>query len=294
MDVAATQEFPVVWLQLSACSGCAVSFLNSSNVTVRALLIDELIPGTHVNLRFLPTIMAASGQAALEVLEGTQQEGGYLLVVEGSVPTAEGGVYGGVGEMAGKHVRMADKVADLAGGAIAVVALGACSSFGGIFAAEPDPTGCKPVSAVLAAEGIDVPVINIPGCPPHPDWFVGTVAKVLLQGLPGPEDVDDLGRPLEYFGSLIHENCPRRADFDAGKFARRLGDEGCLYLLGCKGPMAYADCPKRQWNTGTNWCIGSNHPCIACVEPGFPDKISPMFEKLTEERLERFFVRTRE
>jgi len=292
--VAATQEFPVIWLQLAACSGCTVSLLNSSNVSIRSLLIDEVVPGKHVNLRFLPTIMAASGEAALDVLEGTASEGGYLLVIDGAVPTAGEGAYGGVGEADGKHISMLEKTLELARKAVAVVALGTCASYGGIFAAEPNPSGCKSVSEVLAEGGVDVPVVNVPGCPPHPDWFVGTVARVLLHGLPQPEDLDDAGRPLEYYGSLIHENCPRRADFDAGKFAAKLGDDGCLYLLGCKGPMTYSDCPRRHWNTGTNWPIGNNHPCIGCVEPGFPDKLSPMFEKLNEERLERFFVRARQ
>ena len=91
--------------------------------------------------------------------------------------------------------------------------------------------------------GIDKPLVNIPGCPPHPDWFVGTVASILLNGLPGADDLDDDLRPKAFYGKLIHENCPRRAYFDEGKFAKKFGDEGCLYELGCKGPITYADCP---------------------------------------------------
>ena len=186
-----------------------------------------------------------------------------------------------------------DKTVALARNAAAVVCLGTCSAFGGIFAAGPNPGGCKSVSAVLAEAKVTTPVVNIPGCAPHPDWFVGTVADILLNGLPGPDKVDDFGRPLAFYGELIHENCQRRGDFDAGKFAKKLGDGGCLYLLGCKGPMTYSDCPNRQWNGGVNWPIRNNPPCIGCVEPGFPDHLAPMFEKLTEERLDRFYVKTR-
>jgi hydrogenase small subunit len=287
-------EFPAIWLQLSCCSGCSVSVLNAESPGIKNILIDQVVPGRHVSLRFHPTIMAGSGQAALEVTEGAQQEGGFLLVVEGSVPTRDEGVYGGVGTYNGEEVTMLEKTVNLARAADAVVALGTCAAFGGMFAAAPNPGGCKPVTEVLSEAGVDTPVINVPGCAPHPDWFVGTVARVLLGGLPTPEELDDLGRPKEFFGCLIHENCPRRAEFDAGKFAEKLGDDGCLYKLGCKGPVTYSDCPRRGWHGGTNWPIANNHPCIGCVEPDFPQKLAPFFVKITEKHLEeQFFISTK-
>jgi hydrogenase small subunit len=111
---------------------------------------------------------------------------------------------------------------------------------------------------------------------------VGTVAAILLDGLPRPEELDEFRRPKAFYGKLIHENCPRRAYFDEGKFAQKFSDEGCLYELGCKGPVTYADCPLRLWNNGTNWCIGNGAPCMGCVEPGFPDVVSPLYEKITD------------
>jgi len=129
-----------------------------------------------------------------------------------------------------------------------------------------------------------VPVINVPGCPPHPDWFIGTIESILVGGLDAVH-VDDEGRPKRFFGQLIHENCPRRAYFDEGKFAKHLSDEGCLYELGCKGTITHADCALRRWNNGTNWVIGSGAPCNGCVEPGFPDLISPFYQRLPEEAL---------
>ena len=74
----------------------------------------------------------------------------------------------------------------------------------------------------------------------------------------------------------------------AGKFAKSFGEPGCLYELGCKGPVTYADCPKRMWNSGTNWCVGAGSPCHGCVEPDFPDRLSPLYQKIDEERLNRF------
>lgn len=277
-----TEEIPVVWLQCATCTGCSVSVLNSVSPSIKNLLIDEVIPGKHVNLRFHATIGAGAGEAVIEELEETTQrkKGGYILVVEGAVPRSA--AYGCIGERDGEPVSMLSRVESVGRDALAVIALGTCAAFGGIAAASPNPAGCIGVGEVFASANISTPLINIPGCPPHPDWFVGTVASILLQGLPKPEELDEYRRPKAFFGKLIHENCPRRAYFDEGKFARKFGEPGCLNELGCKGPVTYADCPLRLWNNGVNWCIGAGSPCIGCVEPGFPDLVSPFYRKLVE------------
>jgi len=278
------KELPVVYLQTAACSGCAVSLLNTASPTIKNVLIDQIAPGVHINLRFHPVIMAAAGDLAIQVMEDTAREkkGEYVLVVEGAVPTATDAVYGAVGERNGKPVIMLQRVTELAQDALAVIALGTCASFGGIPAASPNPTKAKSVREVLVVKGIKTPLVNIPGCPPHPDWFVGTVASVILNGLPAADDLDDLLRPKAFYGKLIHENCPRRAYFDEGKFAKKFGDEGCLYELGCKGPITYSDCPLRRWNGGTNWVIGAGAPCNGCTQPEFPDQTAPFYEKLVD------------
>ncbi|MFC1950237.1 hydrogenase small subunit [Chloroflexota bacterium] len=278
------KELPVIWLQGAACTGCSVSLLNSASPTIENVLIDQVVPGVHVNLRFHATIMAGAGEPVIEVLEGTTKEkkGEYVLVVEGAIPTAADAMYGVIGERGGKPVSMETRLEELARNALAVLAVGTCASFGGIPAATPNPTGCRPVSQILETKGINKPLVNIPGCPPHPDWFVGMLASILLNGLPKAEDLDDNLRPLAFYGKLIHENCPRRAYFDEGKFAKKPGDEGCLYELGCKGPITYADCPLRRWNNGTNWVIGAGAPCNGCTQPEFPDQTSPFYEKLKD------------
>jgi len=281
------KELPVVYLQTAACSGCAVSLLNTASPTIKNVLIDQIAPGVHIDLRFHPVIMAAAGDLAIEAMEDTAREkkGEYVLVVDGAVPTATDAVYGAVGERDGKPVTMLQRVVELSQDALAVIALGTCAAFGGIPAAKPNPTKAQPVSQVLAAKNIKKPLINIPGCPPHPDWFVGTVAGIILNGLPAADDLDDLLRPKAFYGKLIHENCPRRAYFDEGKFAKKFGDEGCLYELGCKGPITYADCPLRRWNGGTNWVIGAGAPCNGCTQPEFPDDTAPFYEKLVDVEL---------
>jgi hydrogenase small subunit len=285
--MANTQEHPVIWFQGAGCSGCSVSVLNSVSPKIQNVLVDEVVPGRHVSLRFHPTVMAGSGEMTLEAIEETerQSEGAYFLVVEGAVPTAAGGVYGTSGERGERELTIAEQVEDLGRKAAAVIALGTCAAFGGIPAGAPNPGGCMGVKAFFGSRQVATPVINVPGCPPHPDWFVGTLASVLLAGLPSAEDLDALLRPRAFFGSTVHENCPRRAYFDEGKFAKKLSDPGCLLELGCKGPVTHADCSLRLWNGGVNWCIGAGSPCHGCVEPGFPDILAPLYEKLDEAAL---------
>lgn len=281
------KELPVIYLQASGCSGCAVTMLNSASPTIKNLLIDQIIPGVHINLRFHPVIMAAAGDMAISAMEDTARtkKGEYVLVVDGAIPSSDGAIYGAVGERGGKPVTMEERVTELASDALAVIAMGTCSSFGGISAAAPNPSGCRSVKAVLDSKGINKPLINVPGCPPHPDWFTGTVGSILLNGLPTADDLDDFLRPKAFYGKLIHENCPNRAYFDEGKFAKKFGDEGCLYELGCKGPVTYSDCPIRKWNSGTNWVIGAGAPCNGCTQPGFPDVMSPFYERLVDVEL---------
>ena len=273
---AAVDEVPVIWLQGGSCTGCSVSVLNSLSPKIQDVLVSQVIPGKHVSLRFHSTIMAAAGDSAMKAMEDTaKKKGGYILVVEGAIPTKDGGIYCEVGERDGRGITVLEHLTTLGRDAMAVLALGTCAAYGGIPAAAPNFTGSKGVNEVFAENGIETPVINLPGCPTHPDWFVGTVASILIGGL-GSVEVDDMGRPLAFYEKLIHDNCPRRGYFDEGIFAKKFSEPYCLYELGCKGSVTHSDCPVRLWNSGTNWCVGSNSPCIGCVEPGFPDELSPL------------------
>lgn len=288
-------EIPAVYIAGSACSGCSVSLLNSVSPNIQNFLIDPVVPGKHVSLKFHAVIMGGQGEPVIKVLRETARAkpGEFILIIDGSIPVAEDGLYCRLGEMDGKEITMKDMSAELAKDALAVLAVGTCASFGGIPSGSPNPTGATSVRQFLQDEGIDKPLINIPGCPPHPDWIVGTVADILINGLPSADDLDDVLRPKAFFGKLIHDNCPRRAYFDAGQFAKHPGEPGCLYEIGCKGPVTYADCPTRMWNNGVNWCIGAGAQCIGCVEPDFQDRLAPMFRKIDEPALENFKIKTR-
>ena len=273
LEKAANGNPPVVWLQGQGCSGCSVSLLNTVHPSISEVLLKI------ISMRYHPTVMAAAGDLAISALDDTieKHEGEFILIVEGAIPTAHGGIYATLGESNGKELTLLDWTRKLGSSAKAVVAVGTCASFGGIPSGAPNPTGAKPVHRIL-----DKPVINVPGCPPHPDWMVGTLAHVLLYGIP---ELDQFGRPVLFYGKNIHENCQNFSYYNEGKFAQKLGDDGCLMELGCKGPLAHADCYERHWNNGVNWCIGAKAPCIACCEPDFPDEIAPFYAKLPEEKL---------
>ena len=275
------KEHPAIWFQASACSGCVVAALNGVAPTIRDLIVDQLAPGHHVSLRFQPTIMAGSGKLALEVLAATEEsKDGYLLIVDGALPTGANGLYGrAAGRIA--ESTMYRRALELAEKATAIVAMGTCAAYGGMHAARPNPTGCISVSEALAKAGIVRPVVNVAGCPPHPDWFTGVVGQALLFGWPTADQVDAAGRPKRFFGRLLHDLCPRRGEFEAHKFAKAIGEPGCLYELGCKGPWTHADCPEREFNSGTNWCVKAGSPCHGCVEPFFPDVASPIYRKIS-------------
>jgi hydrogenase small subunit len=155
---------------------------------------------------------------------------------------------------------------EVAASAGAIVAIGSCASWGGIPSAEPNPTGATGAQSVLPGKTI----VNLPGCPANPYIFLGTALQYATLGtLPA---LDDLGRPKFAYGQTIHEHCPRRAHFDAGRFASEYGDEGhrlgyCLYKLGCKGPQTHASCSVQHFcDVVGAWPIGIGHPCFGCTE----------------------------
>jgi NiFe hydrogenase small subunit HydA len=243
------------------------------------MTIDELLVGP-LDLQYHPTVMAAAGDLAAGVPKNAAP--GYVLIVEGSIPVGAAGHYCHVWEDEnGAPVTMETAFNDLWQNAAAVLAVGTCASYGGIPAGNPNPTIALGVNETFSYLGIaekDHPtVINIPGCPSHPDWIVGTVAALLGGSVP---ELDRDGRPIEFFGSEVHFHCPNRGQ---GAKAKVLGDLGCLAGLGCNGQQTHGDCPARQWNAsegggyGVNWCIGAGNPCQGCTEPTFPDGMSPFY-----------------
>jgi hydrogenase small subunit len=262
----------VIWIQLQECTGCVESLLRTAEPTIGNLVLDM------VSLDYSHTLMAAAGHQSEAALATAMKEnaGAYILVVTGSVPLAENGIYTMIGGRTAKAV-----LEEAAQGAAAIVAVGACAHWGSVQAARPNPTGAVGVGDVIKNR----PVINIAGCPPIGDVITATVAHYLTFGrLPA---TDSEGRPLFAYGARIHDQCPRRANFDAGQFVEVFDDEAarrgwCLYHVGCKGPATFSPCPIFQWNGGTDWPIGAGHPCIGCTERNFWDTMTPFYGRLPD------------
>jgi len=272
MEKAAAGNPPVVWVQGSGCTGCSVSLLNTVHPSIAEVLLKI------ISLKYHPTVMASAGEKAFDYLYATadKHKGKFYLAVEGSIATGADGKYCTPGILKGKEVTFVEMMKDLGTKTAAVLALGQCAAYGGIPAAEPSPTGSKCVMDFFKDEGIKTPVINIPGCPPHPDWIVGTIAHVLMFGIP---ELDSDGRPTLFYSTNVHDNCPYRSYYEEKKYSKSFGEVGCRIELGCKGPESFADCWKRGWNKNVNWCI-HNSICFGCTQPGFPDKFSPLYTKL--------------
>lgn len=277
----AVKEYPIIWLQASACSGCSVSVINTIHPSIKNVILEQVIPGHQLKLLYHGTLMAATGTLSLDTARdaANKYKGKYVLVVEGAIPTKNKGIYGTLGEKDGEPITMLEWVDFLGRNAMATLTVGTCAAYGGFPSAEPNPTGSKGVTDVYQMLNIATPVINIPGCPCHPDWFIGTVAKILLYGMPKPKELDEFGRLKLFFGRSVHNRCINRDYLDEGIFASRFGQEGCLLELGCKGPFTNADCPIRLWNGSTSWCINAGAPCIGCTEKGFPDAHSPIYQR---------------
>jgi hydrogenase small subunit len=260
----------VIWLQLQECTGCVESVLRTADPTIGDLLLDV------VSLDYNHTLMAGAGAAVERAKQSamTANKGKYLLVVTGSIPRKEGGIYTMVGGRTAE-----DLLKEAAEGAAAILAVGACAHWGSVQAARPNPTGAVGVRDIIRNR----PIVNIAGCPPIGDTVTATVVHYLTFGrLPS---VDREGRPLFAYGERIHDQCPRRAHFDAGQFVESFDDDAarkgwCLYSVGCKGPATFSPCPIFQWNTRTSWPIGAGHPCIGCTEPNFWDTMTPFYGRL--------------
>lgn len=262
----ASGNAPVLWLQGQSCSGCSVSLLDAESINAPRLLTH------YINLRFHQTLSTATGSQAVEAVNTAIAAGGYVLIVEGAVPASmpEACQFGGETFEA--------QLLRAARNAKAVIAIGSCAAFGGVPAAENNPTGAQAIPVFLHNKGVGTPVIRVPGCPCHPDWLLGTVTHVLKLGVP---PLDALGRPKAFYSRVLHDQCLRFADYEREHFAKHFGDEGCLFKLGCLGPVTHADCTTRLWN-GINTCINAGAPCIGCGGENFAAKTSLPF--VTKER----------
>ncbi len=265
LEKAAAKRPSVIWLNFASDTGCTEALIKASYPNVAQLILEIL------SLDYNETVMAAAGTQAEEILSEALKRGDYFLLIEGAIPTKKG--YGMIARR-----EMLDIGKEFAAKAKAVIAVGSCATWGGVPAGAPNPAGLKGVR-----EALGVQCINLDLCPVNEGILVATIVDILLTNrIPA---LDSFGRPKIFYGQTIHDQCERRAHFDAGRFVERFGTREeelgyCLYKVGCKGPMAYANCSKLRYNDRVSWCIGAGAPCIGCAEPGWVDKFAGFYERL--------------
>ncbi len=259
-----------VWLEFQDCAGDTESMLRATKPTITEIVLDV------ISLEYHETIMAAAGKQAEKSLMDVvkNHKGKYFAIVEGAIPKKDGGVYCTIGGRTALDI-----ATEVCGNALVTLAVGSCSSWGGIPSAKPNPTGA--VSVKEAVPGITV--VNLPGCPMNVENVTATIVHYLTFGTLPP--LDSRNRPYFAHGKRIHDNCERRAHYDAGQFVRQWGDDGhrkgwCLYEMGCKGPEAHFNCPTIKWNEGTSWPVQGGHGCIACAADNNWDLMSPFYKRL--------------
>ncbi len=264
--VKALNKVPIIWLELSDCSGNSEAFIKSTNPAIEDLIFD------YVSLDYHELLMSASGDQSESILEDivANQKGEYILIVEGAVPLAMDGKFLRIGPKGETGIELLRKCAN---DAALVLAVGSCALDGGIVAAAPNPTGAVGVSEALKRQDI----INLPGCPTNPSNIVGTLLSYLMfEELPA---LDKFNRPLWAYEGRVHDNCERRGHYELGEFVQEWGDTGakkayCLFEMGCKGPYANVNCPTMKFNGGTSWPVQAGHGCMGCTEVGFVDKFA--------------------
>ena len=275
----AAPRLPVVWLEFQDCTGDTESFLRASPVQdplqsgktdpqITDLLLD------YISLDYHETIMVPSGVNSEKSLRDIvdNYSGQFVAVVEGSIPTANNGIYCTIGGRTALS-----RAQEVLPHARAVIALGACSTDGGLAAAAPNPTQAKGVNA--AVPGL-ANLVNMPGCPANVVNLVAVIVYLITFNQLPP--LDSQKRPLFAYGDTIHDECPRKDFYEENRFVLAWGDEGhkngwCLYKMGCKGPVTRSNCNQVKWNQKTNWPVEAGHPCIGCASPSFWDSLPSLY-----------------
>jgi len=250
----------IVWLHGSGCQGDSISFLNRIDAGAEAgqKTVDDILINS-VNLAYHTVLMSSAGPTAVAMAKQARQAGGYILTLEGGVPRVFAGRACHLWSSEGQAVTYEQAVRDFATDAAAVVAIGTCAAYGGI-----PRSGSNPTDVISVKEATGRNVVNVPGCPAHPDWITWVIVQLLLGDT---IECDSHDRPLAIYGSKLHAQCPRLNTEFATTFGQ---DHRCLLDLGCRGKTVFSDCANRKWNNGANWCVDSNGMCIGCVEPTFP------------------------
>jgi NiFe hydrogenase small subunit HydA len=269
-----------LWIQAVCCGGETASLLNSDHPHLQAAL--HTLGVTLLGHSYLhDQTKGRIGQIQEQCADGTIHVD--VLVVEGAVYLASPQSVAWASGMP-----LADWIRTVARSADYTVAAGTCASFGGVMACGRNPMGATGLQfhrsqegGLLGADyrsGAGLPVVNVPGCPAHPDWIIGTLWALRANRL-AETDLDRFNRPRVFYGKLAHHACPRNEYYEFKASAATYSQQGCLFEnLGCKGTLCESDCNERLWLGRTGSCTRGGFPCLSCTSPVFPDGFVPFFK----------------
>lgn len=266
----------VLWLQGGACSGNTMSFLNAEEPSVVDLIVDF-----GLEVLWHPTLSLELGEQARQIFDDCASGKRPLdvFVFEGSVIQGPNGT-GRFDIFADRP--MMDWVRELAAQASIVVAIGDCATYGGLTVVPPNPSESIGLQFDRTVKGgflgedfvskAGLPVINIPGCPAHPDW-ISQILVALATGRAADLSLDEYNRPRTFFTTFVHNGCTRNSFFEYKQSTLTWGEgtrTGCLfYEMGCRGPMTHGPCNRILWNRQSSK-TRAGMPCTGCTEPEFP------------------------
>lgn len=269
-------DLNMLWLQSGGCGGCTMSLLNAEAPDLLTALASA---GIH--LLWHPSLSEASGTEVEALIESILADEIPLDIfcLEGSVIQGPDGT-GLFHRLPGSDRPMRDRIKSLAEKARYVVAVGSCAAFGGMTAGGGNPSeACglqyddTQMGGLLGEQFVSragASVINIAGCPVHPNWVTETLTQVAFEGVE-ENAMDEWMRPRSYTDHLVHHGCPRNEYYEYKASAEKPSDLGCMMEnLGCLGTQARADCNTRLWN-GEGSCVRGGYACVNCTAPGFEE-----------------------
>lgn len=283
------------WLAGMSCDGCSIAAVGAQNPSVEQLLNAD-IPGLPRVILHHPVLATDAGERFMEPYHrAARGELGapYVVLYEGSVADERlaehsGGYWSGMGTIDGGDLGpqpypTARLLKELSEHAAAVIAVGTCSTWGGIPAAVGNVTNSMATMDFLGAEyrsSLGLPVVNLPGCAPIGDNITETIASVLmfLAGVGPLPQFDELGRPAWLFRGTVHQTCVRAGHYEEGVFAKEYGDPECLVEIGCWGPVVQCNMTSRGAQSNAGGCMNTGGICIGCTMPGFPDAFAPFYK----------------
>ncbi len=253
-----------------------MSFLNAEEPSVVDLIVDF-----GLEVLWHPSLGLELGAQAKKIFADCASGARDLdiFVLEGSVIRGPNGT--------GRFDMFADRpmmewIDELANRAKIVVAIGDCACYGGLNVVPPNPSESIGLQFDRTVEGgflgkdwtaaSGLPVINIPGCPAHPDWIT-QILVALATDRAGDLALDEYHRPTTFFTSFVHNGCTRNTFFEYKQDTNGWGEgtrTGCLfYEFGCRGPMTHGPCNRILWNRQSSK-TRAGMPCQGCTEPEFP------------------------